>query len=475
MKKELAAIAIATLIPSHIMAGGLVTNSNQSASFLRNPARDAVIDIDGVYTNPAGVCFMPQGFHFGFTLQHPEQQRNVTTTFPGLAGNINHYGEATHKFKGQASAPIVPSFQAAKVMDRWTVSASFAFSGGGGKCEFDNGIGSIESVFSMLPAIAQKMELPVKAYSINSFMKGKQYYLGIQLGAGYRINDNIAVFAGIRSVIGTASYKGYVNDIKLYTDVATQTELPQAYTQQLIQGIGQQLGVPVSDIGNGDINMNTSQSCIGWTPVVGIDWRINEHWNIAAKYEFRTKMNLKNSTEMNAFARKLPMLDKFNDEANEKVRDDIPGTATIGVQYSPVKAIRISGGFHFYDDCNATRYNNEQKLIDSGTRELLAGVEWDMNDKITVSAGWQNTHYSLSDEFMQDMSYNCSSNMIGFGARYNVNEKVSIDLGYMHNFYQDRTVSIPNYSIGSIKTGMEKTDLYQRTNSVVAIGLNLSL
>ncbi|WP_254555305.1 hypothetical protein, partial [Salmonella enterica] len=62
------------------------------ASFLRNPARDAVIDIDGVYTNPAGISFMPLGFHLGVTLQHPEQERNITTTFPTLAQNINHLG-----------------------------------------------------------------------------------------------------------------------------------------------------------------------------------------------------------------------------------------------------------------------------------------------------------------------------------------------------------------------------------------------
>ena len=138
MKKFILSAVALSLIGIYTYAGGLLTNSNQSASFLRNPARDAYIDIDGVYVNPAGVCFMPKGFHLGLTIQHPEQQRNITTTFGGLAGNIDHYGESTHKYKGQASAPVVPSFQAAYVMDRWTVSTTFAFSGGGGKCEFDD-------------------------------------------------------------------------------------------------------------------------------------------------------------------------------------------------------------------------------------------------------------------------------------------------------------------------------------------------
>ena len=35
-------------------AGGILTNTNQSIDFLRNPARDAAIGLDGVYSNPAG-------------------------------------------------------------------------------------------------------------------------------------------------------------------------------------------------------------------------------------------------------------------------------------------------------------------------------------------------------------------------------------------------------------------------------------
>ena len=44
-------------------AGGILTNTNQSIDFLRNPARDAAIGLDGVYSNPAGVAFLPEGFY----------------------------------------------------------------------------------------------------------------------------------------------------------------------------------------------------------------------------------------------------------------------------------------------------------------------------------------------------------------------------------------------------------------------------
>ena len=57
-------------------AGGILTNTNQSIDFLRNPARDGAIGLDGVYSNPAGVAFLPEGFHIGFNWQYAHQTRS---------------------------------------------------------------------------------------------------------------------------------------------------------------------------------------------------------------------------------------------------------------------------------------------------------------------------------------------------------------------------------------------------------------
>ena len=489
MKKIFYSVVLFAVCSSEAMAGGLVTNSNQSASFLRNPARDAVIDIDGVYTNPAGVCFMPNGFHLGLTAQHPEQKRIVTTTFPTLALNQNHLGESTRKYTGTASAPIVPSFQLAYVMDKLTVSASMAVTGGGGKCTFDEGIGSLECLVSTTPMTAVKQLLaatpdndPRKpayvaaasaigqgnyVYNVDAYMRGRQFYYGFQVGAGYKVTDNLAVFAGLRTMIGSAKYTGYVKNIK-YTSVDDGPTAP--YTAAVIDGINAKAE---------DMEVTTTQSCVGFTPVIGVDYRLNDQWNFAAKYEFRTKMNLENSSDMNAAARNQAALDKFNDEKTKYVRDDIPGTFTLGVQYSPIETVRLNAGFHFYDDCNAKKakkevtnadgtkeYVAENKLINHGTREFLFGAEWDATKLLTVSAGWQNTHYDLSDAYLSDMVHNLSSNMIVCGVRLHFSEKISVDLGYMHNFYDKRTVET------QVSAGVTKKDVYERRNDAFAIGVN---
>lgn len=452
-----------------VWAGGLVTNTNQSASFLRNPSRDAVIDIDGVYMNPAGISFLKKGFHLGATIQNAHQHRDVTTTFPTLAGNMTRPGQTTVKYEGKAIAPVIPSIQAAYVWDKWTASMNFSLGGGGGKCEFEDGIGSIETAYSMLlPSTVNAMlaTIPgaplVNGYTFDSYMKGRQYYFGFQLGGGYKFNDNLSAYLGLRAVYATCNYNGYVNNINVYADgVNLKSALPAPAAAMLQAGL---------DANN--IELNNDQSGMGFTPIIGLNWRINKHWNLAAKYEARTKLMLKNKThEYEAPAAAAAVLGKYNDQVTEKDREDIPGILTAGAMYSPIEKVRLHAGWHYYFDKQAKQYGDRQDKIDKGTMELSAGAEWDIHKVVTVSAGWQGTYYRLSDDYMQDMSFTTSSNMMCVGLRLRATERCSFDLGYMQNFYHGRDVQ--SNVVISPTASLPKTDHYKRTNIVFAVGVNL--
>ena len=88
-------------------AGGILTNTNQSIDFLRNPARDAAISLDGVYSNPAGVAFLPEGFHLGFNWQYAHQTRTITSTNPVFALGRKNQGQTTKQFEGVAEAAVI--------------------------------------------------------------------------------------------------------------------------------------------------------------------------------------------------------------------------------------------------------------------------------------------------------------------------------------------------------------------------------
>ncbi len=53
MKKIVFSLIVFTMTTMDAFAGGILTNTNQSVLFLKNPARDAAIGLDGVYSNRA--------------------------------------------------------------------------------------------------------------------------------------------------------------------------------------------------------------------------------------------------------------------------------------------------------------------------------------------------------------------------------------------------------------------------------------
>lgn len=468
IKKQLISLALAGISTATAIAGGLLTNTNQNAAFLRQLSQEAVIDITGAYMNPAGVAFLKKGFHLSLNIQNAKQNRDITTTFPLFKSNISN-PNPTHKFEGDAKAPVIPSFQAAYVADRWSVGACFALMGGGGKCEFDNGLGSFESLYSSqiisgvngaLQAANMAEHLSFGGYDMNAYMKGRQYFFGVTLGGTYKITNNLAAYVGLRGVIASCNYNGWVTDIN--AKLVATSPVGGAYQQVVEQQINAQLEAS-------SISLNADQTGFGVAPIIGIDWKINNHWNVAAKYEFRTHFCLKNKTEMNDYAAMLaqqnPVLGQFAD--GSKIAADVPGFLTVGAMYSPIKELRINAGYHYFDDKNAVQYGDKQELVNGGTWEVLAGVEYDLCKWVTVSAGWQTTNYDLADGHLSDLSFVTSSHSVGAGVRVNVTNRTSVDLGWMQTFYKTRDVVTPT-PIG------DKVDHYYRTNRVLGLGVNIA-
>ena len=90
----------------------------------------------------------------------------------------------------------------------------------------------------------------------------------------------------------------------------------------------------------GDVNLNCDQKGWGVTPIIGVDWRINDHWNLAAKYEFKTRMRLENESGESKSASALAQLDEYED--GKKVAADLPAILYLGAQYSPIEKVRIN-------------------------------------------------------------------------------------------------------------------------------------
>ena len=110
--------------------------------------------------------------------------------------------------------------------------------------------------------------------------------------------------------------------------------------------------------------------------------------------------------------------------------------------------------------------------MDRGTLEYNAGVEVDVNKKITLSTGWQNTNYGLSDEYMDDKSFVVSSNSAAIGGVYHINKKMDLNVAYFHTFYQHKKTS-EKVQLSANQSINYNSD-YTRNNNVFAVGLDIN-
>lgn len=486
-------------------AGGILTNTNQSVTFLKNPARDAAIGLDGVYSNPAGVVFMPEGFHLAINWQYAHQTRTVKSTNPLFKMGYKNEGNDTKTFEGVADAPFIPSVQAAYNKGNWSYQFNFSIPAGGGACEFEKGLGSFESAVGMIGKM-----LGADGYDVNGYMRGRQYYFGFQAGVACKINEHVSVYGGLRALYGNASYKARLSNIQviqnqadgtmtitnfdqflndkvyglrknlepLQTAVKAGTTLPAAQQAMLTQGEASlDLLNRLQHYSNG-VNLMSNQEGFGLAPVIGVDYQVG-NFNFAAKYEFNTEMKMKNRStlerplqlpsSMGNFSA-ISNINKFADDT--EVDEDIPAMLAVGAQWSVLPNVRLNAGYHHYFDKTAHWYNDTQKQLDHDSNEYLGGVEWDASDKVNISCGFQITRYGLSDEYMNDLSFVVNSYSVGAGISYKVADKITLSVAYFQTNYgdYDRTTTNTNPTDGST---YETKDSFTRTNRVLGIGCQI--
>ena len=450
-------------------------------------------------------------------------------------------------YEGKASVPILPSFQVAYNKDKWSFQAGFGLTGGGGKATFNDGLPTFERQIAILPALINQQlptfsallgqqETPATSYSMQSYMSGHQYNFGLQLGVAYKINENLSVFGGARFNYIYNKYEGNITNIsadvngnsqnlyeyfgskaKLLTEkaaalqaqaVAAKTQADayqaqanaatnptakaqlQAAADQYAAG-AQQASAGAKLVSAGADKLNSSKELVkdryvevsqrGWgiTPILGIDYRTGK-WNFAARYEFTTKFNIENNTKRD---------DTKKYENGVNTPNDIPGILALGTQYEVLKNLRVMAGYNHYFDKDARMDNNKQRFLKHNTQEFLAGVEWDINPSVTVSAGGQRTLYGLGDgKYLTDLSFVTSSYSFGVGAKIKVAKNAHLNVAYFFTNYSkftknyedaitigreqvtqpDGTISVQPKTLAT-----KNTDIFTRTNKVLGVGLDI--
>lgn len=215
MKKTILTIFSFALVVQFVLGGGIVTNTNQSAAWVRSMVRDATVDVDAVFFNPAGLTHLEDGFYLQVNSQTALQSRTINSTFPTLNNGT---------YEGSTFVPVLPTGFAVYKKGKLAISAGFTVIGGGGSAVFDRGLPEFEQDISTLPvALAGLADissaLSVTGYSADIEFSGSSAYYGIQAGVSYQLNSMISAGIGGRYVMANNAYEGHIKDISLNTGV----------------------------------------------------------------------------------------------------------------------------------------------------------------------------------------------------------------------------------------------------------------
>ena len=519
--KTVLALVATVAVAGQALAGGPMTNTNQSASFLRSIARGTSLDPDAVYNNPAGVVFMEDGFHLGLSDQMAYQTRTISSTFAPFAMGAQNGGQATKDFVGSVFSPLVPSVHFAWKHNRWAVMAGVGVNGGGGSLEFDKGLGSFERQFSILPSGMSALGINATQYDMDMYLKGKSMTLAFNAGAAFRITDWLSVSALVRYSTTSNSYEGYMKNISvnvggqsmlasqvfqgafaqlqsqyneyntMYQENSALYEQYSAMYQQLVAaGMGDtadaqalkaglaQLEAGLSQLEAGLAQLQAGMNTVGESAVKTSDHILNvkqkgssispvialafhkDKWDASLKYEFKMATELEiESEEVSA---KDPVINAIFPNG-AKVKSETPAllAAAVSRHFGPVK---VTAEWHHYFDKNAE--NSFSPVIKGNTNEYLLGAEWSISDRWLVSAGTQRTQLNMDENAYSDMNFSISSWSIGAGLAFLCTDNIRLNLGVMPTIYDEAV------AVGKDNNGIDFKDVYKRTSMAWGIGLD---
>lgn len=505
MKKTLLFVAFAAFT-FVAFAGGIVTNTNQSAAYTRMLVRDASTGADAVYFNPAGLMRLNNGFHLSLSSQTIWQDRSINNNYSFL-NNAD--------YEGKVFAPVFPGVYATYKFDNFAISGGFNPIGGGGGAEFAKGLPSFEMGISEL--VPKLQSLGVTGYNADIYFKGSSVYYGAQLGVSANVTDEVSVFAGFRYVMANTSYTGHLKSINL---LMGEQSVPAS---NVLLGVQQKFAASATAFGNlpaamvmpdttadkaglphgttfgqataiytqkaaeagltsnllKDQEADVTQKGTGITPIFGANFNLCDHkLNIGVKYELPTHLRVTNKTTKDVLAGYTPTgtpVTQFPD--GESFNNDMPALLSVGADYKFTPKFSATAGIHYYWDKasdygkkNAyNQYIDNSTIIDKNYFEAGLGLEYHITDGFLLSAGFLRAQTGVSEAYQTDLSNSLTSNSVAFGGAFNITKKIQFNLGGLYTMYDNGT---KNFTRKLGDNTIPVVETYGKGNLVLGVGLD---
>lgn len=451
MRKILLTFA-AVCFSASLLAGGLVTNTNQSAHFTRMLSKNASVLVDATYYNPAGLTKLSEGFHLSLSNQMINQTKTIKNNYSLLNSLPGGY-------IGDVKAPFFPSFYAVYRTGKLVISGGFNPIGGGGGAEYMNGLPQFEMDIAELVPLLGSFGLPTDAYSADIYLKGSSIYFGYQANISYEINDMISVAIGGRFVSAKNTTQGHISDIQANP---THPVVNPTGAMIPISDFFTTIGQPEYAALTADREVDVELTGSGFTPIISVNISPVDMLNLAVRYEHKTNLTL--TTEV--FDGKGGGIYTNGDE----VVADMPAMIAFGADLRPMDKLLLSGSATMYMDKNNDYDGSEAleiEMIDKNFLSYSFGAEYAINGMFKISAGYSGTSTGVNELYQSDLRYSLNTSTIAGGIGITISPLIDINLGAMMTSYAEGTKDIDRGVFGTA------VETYDTETMVFAIGVDL--
>lgn len=432
MKKSL--VILSLLASANAFAGSIDYLAQQDAEYFAHPAMIGKVGVSGAYYNPAGTAFLEDGLYVQLNSQtlFKTYEMDTKENFGGLSHESDH------------PSAFVPSIQIVKKEGERSYFLHAGAAAGGGAVKYENGISAFEVIgqgiedsfnFNKEDGTPNGNNAVVD-YLGGSTVNGSSYYINTTFGMAQKINSKFSIAGGLRFMYamrelnGTAHYNLYVGQ--------GMDKIPDPYK-------------------SGDVRVDIDSERTGWGVggVIGFHYQPTEKLNIGFKYETEVELNLDadgsvstTSTNeafkinsgsgtvvgnINGALEKEPVIAEWLEDD----RRNLPAMMALGVSYELTDRITLltSGNYYFIKDANRNGcYDN----YDNGY-EISVGVDYKLNDKWTLMAGYQYTDTGANENTYKDTDYALDADMYGVGVKYTPDETKEFIVSYAYVDYKNGT------------------------------------
>ena len=226
-------------------------------------------------------------------------------------------------------------------------------------------------------------------------------------------------------------------------------------------------------------DLDSKREAWGYGFQIGVNYKVNDKLNLAARYDSRIKMNFKAKGSENQLqtadiiGSNIGLSTFYPQYAiNSKIRRDLPAILSVGASYKVTDNYLVSTSANYYFNRHAkmdrvTTFGGHEHGRDyKNGWEIALGNEYKLNDKFTLIGSVNYARTGAKNSSFNDTEYALNSVTLGAGLRYKYDDTLSITGSVAHFIYEKED--------GNFKEKYKVNDNQKYHKEITAFGLSVT-